>query len=100
MGLHTYFVYMMTNLDRSVLYIGMTNDLERRVAEHKSHALRGFTDTYNVTVLVYFEAFGDPIAAIHREKQLKGWTRKKKNALVGRVNPSWKEVDLTAEAEA
>jgi predicted GIY-YIG superfamily endonuclease len=100
MGLNSYFVYMMTNLDRSVLYIGMTNDLERRVAEHKAHTLRGFTDSYNVTVLVYFEPFGDPTTAIRREKQLKGWTRKKKNALVERVNPSWKELDLTEDGEA
>jgi putative endonuclease len=100
MGLNTYFVYMMTNLDRSVLYIGMTNDLERRVAEHKTHALRGFTDTYNVTVLVYFEPYGDPTTAIQRERQLKGWTRKKKNALVERVNPSWRELGLSPNAEA
>jgi putative endonuclease len=88
----TYFVYLMTNRNRDVLYIGMTNNLERRVAEHQTHALRGFTDKYNVTTLVYFESFDDPTSAIAREKQFKGWTRKKKDALVEKTNPVWKDL--------
>lgn len=100
MRLNTYFVYMMVNHDRSVLCIGMTNNLERRVAEHQTHALKGFTDNYNVSVLVYFEAFDDPTSAMNREKQLKGWTRKKKNALVEKVNPTWKELELDENTEA
>jgi putative endonuclease len=90
----TYFVYMMTNGNRDVLYIGMTNNLERRVAEHQTHALKGFTDNYNVTTLVYFESFDDPTTAIAREKQLKGWTRKKKDSLIERVNPLWKDLSM------
>ena len=90
----TYFVYMMTNSNREVLYIGMTNDLERRVAEHQTHMLKGFTDKYNVTTLVYFEDFSDPTAAIAREKQLKGWTRKKKDLLIETTNPLWKDLSL------
>jgi putative endonuclease len=88
----TYFVYMMTNANREVLYIGITNNLERRVAEHQTHALKGFTDKYNVTTLVYFESFDDPSTAIAREKQLKGWTRKKKDSLVEKANPLWKDL--------
>ena len=89
---NTYYVYIMSNPRRTVLYIGVTNNLERRVAEHKSRTLKGFTSTYNVTDLVYFEDCSTVDDAIAREKQLKGWTRAKKNALVERINPKW--IDL------
>ncbi|HXC33488.1 MAG TPA: GIY-YIG nuclease family protein [Verrucomicrobiae bacterium] len=92
----TYHVYIMASASR-VLYIGVTGDLLRRVREHKDRKVPGFTARYNVTELVYFEAFGDVRLAITREKQLKGWLRSKKIALIESFNPHWK--DLTAELQ-
>ena len=80
-----------------MLYIGVTNDLERRVAEHKSHVFKGFTDRYNATDLVYFETCGRIDDAIAREKQLKGWSRQKKEALVERLNPNWRDLSASPE---
>ena len=90
-----YYVYMMTNWNDSVLYIGVTNNLERRVYEHKHHLVDGFTKKYNICKLVCFETTGDVRVALEREKQLKGWTRAKKNALIAKNNPTWQ--DLSAE---
>jgi putative endonuclease len=92
----TYHVYITASASR-VLYIGVTGDLLRRVREHKDRKVPGFTARYNVTELVYFEAFGDVRLAITREKQLKGWLRSKKIALIESFNPHWK--DLTAELQ-
>jgi predicted GIY-YIG superfamily endonuclease len=78
----TYYVYIMSNPIRTVLYIGMTNNLERRVEEHKSHAIPGFTDKYNCVELLHFEEVSDVRTAIEREKQLKKWSRSKKDALI------------------
>jgi putative endonuclease len=78
----------MSNASRT-LYIGVTNNLERRVYEHKSKVIDGFTKKYNITRLVYQEATTDVRAAIAREKQIKGWTRAKKIALIETVNPLW-----------
>lgn len=89
---------MMSNPRHTVLYIGVTNDLTRRVAEHKSHAFKGFTDQYNATQLVYCESCGHIDEAIAREKQLKGWSRRKKEALIERMNPQWH--DLAEEVPA
>jgi putative endonuclease len=89
-----YFVYILANWNNRVLYIGVTNDLWRRLIEHKSHQIAGFTQKYNVDKLVYYEALDDVNAAIAREKQLKGWTRLKKNALVESVNQNWQELKL------
>lgn len=89
-----YYVYIMSNASRT-LYVGMTNDLARRVREHKQKSIPGFTAKYNVTQLVYFEETSHPQAAIEREKQLKRWKREKKVKLVGSENPTWK--DLAAE---
>ena len=86
------FVYMMANASNSVLYVGVTSDLGRRVAEHKRHAVPGFTDRYNVTKLVYFERSGSIDDAIAREKQLKGWRREKKDRLVNAMNPEWRDL--------
>jgi len=83
-----WYVYIMTN-NSSTLYVGMTNDLERRVHEHKSKLVPGFTCRYNLTQLVYYEVFGRPIHAIEREKQIKRWRREKKVALVRSENPQW-----------
>ena len=75
-----YYVYILTNTHRSVVYTGVTNDLIRRVYEHKNHLDKGsFTAQYNIEKLVYFEVSSDVKAAIEREKQLKGWNRKRKN---------------------
>jgi len=74
------------------MYIGMTNDLERRIGEHKNKLVKGFSSKYNTNRLVYFEETTDVHAAIAREKQLKSWRREKKNALVESLNPEWKDL--------
>ncbi len=86
-----YFVYIMASKSRR-LYIGVTNDLERRVFEHKSKSIEGFTAKYNIDRLVYFAETGDVVAAIEREKQLKGWLRAKKIILIEAMNPSWEDL--------
>lgn len=89
---HNYYVYILTNWNDKVMYIGVTNDLQRRIFEHANGIIDGFTKRYNVHKLVYYEHTTDIEAAIAREKQLKGWTRAKKNALVETMNPSWKDL--------
>ena len=86
-----YFVYIMASKSRR-LYIGVTNDLERRVFEHKSKLIEGFTAKYNIDRLVYFAETGDVVAAIEREKQIKGWLRTKKLILIEAMNPSWEDL--------
>lgn len=86
-----YYVYILASISR-VLYIGITNDLTRRIAEHKQKLVRGFTSRYNINRLVYFERGGDVRAAIRREKQIKGWTRQKKIDLIEAANPEWKDL--------
>jgi len=88
----TYFVYIMTNEYNTVFYTGVTNDLVRRVFEHKEGLIEGFTKKYNVKKLVYFEIFGDVYEAIAREKQIKGGSRKKKYGLVRSFNSRWKDL--------
>jgi putative endonuclease len=90
-----YYVYMVSNRWHNVLYIGVTNSLERRMWEHKTKAISGFTKKYNCDQLVYFEQYEHIDQAIAREKQLKGWIRAKKDALIAKTNPEWK--DLSAE---
>jgi len=85
-----YYVYILSNKYNNVLYVGITNDLIRRVYEHKNKLIEGFTEKYNVDKLVYYELFNDPINAITREKQLKGYSRKKKVELINSFNPEWK----------
>ena len=88
-----YYVYMMTNAHKTVLYTGVTNDLIRRVYEHKTHLdKRSFTAQYNVETLVYYEVTTNPDAAIAREKQIKGWNRNRKNKLISIKNPEWKDL--------
>ena len=86
-----YYVYIMTNKSRT-LYTGVTNDLERRVGEHKSKTIPGFTSKYNITKLVYYEDSIDITVAIAREKQIKGWLRVKKIALIEAMNPEWRDL--------
>ena len=89
-----YYVYMLTNVKNTVLYTGVTNDLQRRVYEHKNKLIDGFTEKYNVNKLVYFEETTDVRSAITREKQIKGWVRIKKDALIATQNPEWKDLSL------
>jgi putative endonuclease len=88
-----YYVYMLTNVSRT-LYTGVTNDLLRRVDEHRTHRIPGFTSTYHITMLVYYESTTDVNAGLAREKQIKGWTRAKKNALVESMNPKWEDLSV------
>jgi len=87
-----YYVYILSNKYNNVLYVGITNDLIRRVYEHKNKLVEGFTEKYNIDKLVYYELFNDPINAITREKQLKGYSRKKKVELINSFNPEWKDL--------
>jgi putative endonuclease len=87
-----FFVYMMTNRTRGVLYTGVTNDLERRVCEHQNRTVKGFTKQYKLDRLVYYENYGDVRDAITREKEIKGWRREKKNDLVRTLNPKWEDL--------
>ena len=89
--MHEYYVYMMTNVT-GMLYTGVTNDLERRVYEHKNRLIQGFTSHYNLNKLVFFESTDDITVAIAREKQIKGWLRKKKVALIEVMNPKWNDL--------
>ena len=88
-----YYVYILTNNTRTVLYTGVTNNLFRRVNEHKTHiAPNSFTARYHVHNLVYFEQASNPDAAIAREKQIKGWNRKRKNKLIEKTSPKWEDL--------
>ena len=86
-------MYIMTNKSNRVLYIGMTNDIQRRVYEHKNKLIEGFTSKYNINKLVYFEHTTDVNSAIEREKALKKWSRVKKINLIETQNPTW--IDLS-----
>jgi len=88
----TYYIYIMTNKYDKVLYVGVTNDLARRVYEHKNKLLKSFTSRYNVTKLIYFEDFCDIYQAIAREKQIKGWLRRKKIDLIKTMNPNFEDL--------
>ena len=87
-----YYVYILSNWNNQVLYIGVTNNLERRLYEHKNKLIEGFTKKYNLNKLVYFEETTDVKSALEREKQLKGWKREKKNILINSLNPDWNDL--------
>jgi putative endonuclease len=87
-----YFVYILANWDDSVLYIGVTGNLPRRLYEHRNGLVEGFTKKYNVHKLVYYENTSDVYSAISREKQLKKWRREKKNQLIEMMNPQWRDL--------
>ena len=87
-----YYVYILANKTNSTVYIGVTNDLMRRLWEHRNDRIEGFTKTYHVHKLVYYESFSDVRDAIAREKQLKGWRRARKNELIESVNPAWEDL--------
>ena len=92
--MNMYFVYILTNWDDSVMYIGVTSNLPKRLYEHRNGLADGFTKKYHVHKLVYFEHTNDVYSALNREKQLKKWTRAKKNALVINQNPEWRDLSL------
>lgn len=87
-----YYVYIITNFTNSTLYIGVTNNLERRLYEHKNKLVDGFSKRYNFNKLVYFEETTSIETAIEREKQLKSWKRDKKETLIKNINPTWKDL--------
>ena len=96
-NIHQYWVYIMSNKSRTVLYIGITNDLYRRYLEHKQEIIKGFTQKYKCNDLLYYEDFADVDEAIAREKEIKAWRREKKDMLIAASNPSKK--DLAEELE-
>ncbi|MEW6508678.1 MAG: GIY-YIG nuclease family protein [Bacteroidota bacterium] len=89
--MNQYYVYIMTNHSKT-LYTGVTNDLRRRVYEHKNELYEGFTSKYNINELIYFEQTPDINSAIKREKQIKGWLRRKKIELIESMNPDWQDL--------
>ena len=91
----SYYVYLLTNWNNKVIYVGVTNDLNRRLYEHKNKIIQGFTQKYNLNKLVYFEETNDINAAITREKEIKKWRREKKDKLVNQLNPNW--IDLSEQ---
>ncbi len=91
-GTHNYFVYILTNINKAVLYIGVTNDLKKRLYEHRENAetdKNHFTSKYNIFYLIYWERFDHIEQAIEREKELKNWRRSKKVKLISEFNPDW-----------
>ncbi|MDX9822406.1 MAG: GIY-YIG nuclease family protein [Syntrophales bacterium] len=87
-----YYVYILASKRNGTLYVGVTSDLTKRVYEHKKNLAEGFTEKYDVHSLVYYEAYGDAVDAIAREKQLKKWNRKWKLELIEKKNPKWKDL--------
>jgi putative endonuclease len=87
-----YYIYILTNQYNTVFYVGVTNNLTRRVYEHKNKLVKGFTSKYNINKLVYYEVFSDVRDAIYREKQIKSWNRKKKIEMIKKFNPEWKDL--------
>jgi putative endonuclease len=92
MKIHVYYIYILTNKSNSVVYVGVTNDLVRRCHEHKKKLIKGFTEKYNVDKLVYYEVFDQIDFAIKREKQIKGYSRAKKDLLINKANPEREEL--------
>ena len=90
--IYFYYVYIFTNQRNTVLYVGITNNLLRRVSEHKSGKGSIFTKKYNINKLLYFELYDDPENAIKREKQIKNYSRKKKEELINQKNPEWQDM--------
>ena len=97
-NVRVFYVYILSNQTNTTIYTGLTNDLARRLDEHRRHMdPKSFTARYHVTKLVYFEQNESIHAAIEREKQIKGWNRKRKNALVQSMNPRWEELSYMLE---
>ena len=90
-----YYVYLLTNWNHRVMYVGVTNHLKRRLYEHKNKLVEGFSEKYNLNKLVYFEETQDVHTAITREKEIKKWRREKKNQLVNQINQEWQDLSET-----
>ncbi len=88
----SYFVYILTTKNNKMLYVGVTNNLERRIEEHKSKLIPGYTEKYNLNKLVYCQEFSDVEDAIAAEKKIKGWLRIKKDNLITQFNPNWNDL--------
>ena len=95
--MNRYYVYILSNKTNSVVYVGITNDLQRRLYEHKNGLNKGFTKKYNVNKLVYFEETTSVLSAITREKQIKNLVRRKKDELINANNPEWEDLSLSWE---
>ena len=91
LGGRTYYIYILTNKS-GTLYTGVTGNLKRRVWQHKTKEVKGFTRKYNIDKLIYYETFGDVWSAIAREKQIKGWVRRRKLGLIGSMNAEWRDL--------
>lgn len=89
----TYYIYLITNKRNTVLYTGITNNLNRRISEHKGNLIKGFSNKYNLNKLIYYEFTNDIHSALKREKEIKGWKRNKKIKLIETKNPKW--IDLS-----
>ena len=98
----SYWTYILTNSTNKVLYIGVTNNLHRRIAEHKSCTIDGFTKKYQLKKLVWFQEFSSPVDAIACEKMVRGWLRSKKEELINKMNPGWNDLaeDIDSSASA
>ncbi|HEX2788402.1 MAG TPA: GIY-YIG nuclease family protein [Ignavibacteria bacterium] len=92
--MHKYYVYILASKRNGTLYIGVTNDLFKRIGQHKNGEIEGFTKRYNVNILVYYEETDDINGALQREKNLKKWKRKWKLELIEKINPEWKDLFL------
>ena len=92
--MNNYYVYILSNKSNKVLYIGVTNDLQRRVYEHKNKLIEGFTSKYNINKLLHYESTTDIKSAIEREKQLKSWSRAKKEELINKSNPQREDLSV------
>ncbi|HQZ99040.1 MAG TPA: GIY-YIG nuclease family protein [Thermoflexales bacterium] len=97
MSQYNFYVYITANWNNEVVYVGVTNNLHRRMYEHKNKLVDGFTKKYNVDKLVYFEHITDVAVAIAREKQIKSWRREKKDALINSLNPDWLDIETRSE---
>jgi putative endonuclease len=93
--MNSYYVYILTTKNNKMLYVGVTNNLERRVLEHKSKLIPGYTEKYNLNKLVYFEEFSNINDAIFNEKKIKGWLRSKKDDLISNFNSEWNDLAYT-----
>lgn len=87
-----YYTYLLSNKSNKVLYVGFTENLKRRILEHRNHRIKGFTDKYNVEKLVYFESLATKQEAMLREKQIKAGSRAKKDSLINKTNPEWQDL--------
>ena len=92
--MRNYFVYILTTKNNKMLYVGVTNNLQRRVEEHKSKLIPGYTAKYNLNKLIYYQEFSDIEDAIAAEKKIKGWLRIKKDNLIASFNPNWNDLSL------